>query len=421
MVNNLKKNNLKKKLELEESRPSQTFQRTILPNGMTIVFERRDIPVVSVAFAVRNGGINEDLSEKGISHFIEHLLYKGTPARDARKIAEEIEKNGGDLNGFTDELITAYWCKMPARHLDVALDVLSDMVKNPLFAEEEIEKERKVIFEEIKMRKDNPLIYTLDNIPGCLYEAPLGVPLIGTVKTMNSLDRKKIVEKFEEIYSPNNLILCVVGKADFNQIVSFVKKNFGDKKGKVPQIKIKTKYLSKTEKRAGIDQASLVFSYHIPLAGEKNAAAAKVLTTLMAGGMSSRLFHEIREKRNLAYSIKGDSESNKDFAYSFIYVGTTKENLSEVKKIILEEFDRVVKHLTLEELNSIKDQLVGNYQISMEDSQSQMVNLLMHEIDGNAKTFYDFEKKILGVTLEEVKSIAANALKMHSFFELIPE
>src|SRR3989338_3964917 len=150
------------------------IQRKILKNGMTVVLEKRNIPVVSVAFAVRQGGINENSDEKGISHFIEHMLYKGTPTRNAKKISEEIEKNGGVLNGFTDEMVTAYWCKMPSKHLNIALNVLGDMVKNPLFDEKEFEKERKVIFEEIKMRKDNPGIHALDKIQELLYEKPLG-------------------------------------------------------------------------------------------------------------------------------------------------------------------------------------------------------------------------------------------------------
>ena len=121
------------------------FYRKVLKNGMTILFEKRNLPVVSVAFAVRNGGLNDSLEEKGISHFIEHMLYKGTPTRNTQKIAQEIEKNGGEMNGFTAEQLTAYWCKMPSRHLDTALEVLSDMIKNPLFDEKELDKERQVI------------------------------------------------------------------------------------------------------------------------------------------------------------------------------------------------------------------------------------------------------------------------------------
>ena len=258
---------------------------------MTIIFEKRDIPVVAVAFAVRNGGINEQISEKGISHFIEHMLYKGTPKRDAKKIAEEIEKKGGELNGFTDEAITAFWCKMPSKHLKIAFEVLSDMIKNPLFDEKELEKEKEVIFEEIKMRKDSPHIYVLDKIQKQLYGGTLGINLIGTYETMSKIDRKKLIEKFKQIYQPNNMIMGVVGDADFEEIVEFAEKNFGNKKGKVPKIKFSLKNGTKIEKRKGIDQANLVFAYHVPLSTDKKCYAAEVLGTLMAGGMSSRLIY----------------------------------------------------------------------------------------------------------------------------------
>jgi len=397
------------------------FQRKILKNGMTVLFEKRDLPVVSVAFAVRNGGVNEFAEEKGISHFIEHMLYKGTPTRNTKKIAEEIEKNGGELNGFTDEEITAYWCKMPARHLKIALEVLSDMIKNPLFDEKELEKERKVIFEEIKMRKDSPRVYVLDEIKNYLYESPFGPSLIGTEKTMDSIDKNKIVNSFKKIYTPNNMILCIVGNANFEEIIQFIENNFSEIKGDIPQIEVKLRNESRTEKRKGIDQANLIFAYHSPLADDEKNYAAQVLSTLMAGGMSSRLFSEIREKRNLAYAVKGEASINKKFSYSIIYIGTTKENLEMVKKLILEEFEKVVNNLEEFELNQIKDQLIGNYQISMEDSQNQMVNLLLSEIHGDASEFYEFEKKISEVKLEDVKELAKNAVEKYSFFALVPE
>ncbi|MDO8623561.1 MAG: pitrilysin family protein [archaeon] len=396
------------------------FFRKVLKNGMTVIFEKRDIPVVSVAFAVRNGGINENEEEKGISHFIEHMLYKGTPTRNSKKIAEEIEKNGGELNGFTDETITAYWCKMPSKHLNIALDVLSDMVKNPLFDEKEIEKERKVIFEEMKMCKDNPRVHVFHEIQSLMYEKPFGIPLIGTQQTLNSIDKKKMMNKFKEIYSSNNLILCVVGQTNFDKIVEFAEKKFGNEKGKVPFFEIKLQNKEKTEKRKGIDQANLVFAYHSPLSKDKKNHAAQVLSTLMAGGMSSRLFSEIREKRNLAYAVKGDSSITKDYSYSVIYVGTEKQNVEIVKKLIIEEFEKVSKELDEKELNEVKEQIMGNYQISMEDSQIQMVNLLTFEIDGNAEEFYEFEKDIKNVKLEDVKELAKKAKEKYSFFALVP-
>ena len=397
------------------------FYKKILKNGMTLLFEKRNKPVISMAFAVRCGGINESLSDKGISHFIEHLLYKGTKKRSAKKIAEEIEKNGGYLNGFTDESLTAYYCKIPSKHFELAFDVLSDMVKNPLFDEEEIKKEKQVIFEEIKMYQDNPMRYVLQEIHRFLYKQPFGEPLIGTEKTLTSITKDKILKRFQKIYCPNNMILCIVGKADFKEILRLAEKNFGNQKGKTPKFKTLKKNATRIEKRKGIDQANLSFAYHVPTTKDRKNYAAFVLNTLMTGGLSSRLFQEIREKRNLAYAVKGESNINKDFAYNLIYVGTKKEHVNLVKKIILEEFKKASQNISESELASVKEQIIGNYQISTEDSQHQMVNLLLHEINGNAKDFYNFEKNILNVKLKDVKELAKKPIRKHSFFALIPK
>ncbi|MFH0831749.1 MAG: pitrilysin family protein [archaeon] len=395
------------------------FYRTKLKNGMTILFEKRNLPIVSVAFAVRAGGVNEIGEEKGISHFIEHMLYKGTPSRNAQKIASEIERNGGILNGFTSETATAFWCKLPSKQVNTALNVLSDMVKNPLFEKKELEKERKVIFEEIKMRKDSPRLYVSDQIPGHLYEPPLAIPLIGTYASMNSLDRQMLVDKFKRIYCPENMVLCVVGDADFGSITEFAEQNFGNEKGTIPKIPIKLKNEEIIEKRKSIDQANMAFACHAPLAQDKMSYAAVVLNTLMAGGMSSRLFSEIREKRNLAYAVKGEADITKDFAYHLIYVGAMKENVEKIKSIILNEFDKAASDISEKELNEVKNQIIGNHQISMEDSSEQMASLLLYEVDNNISGFYDFEKRISEVRLGDVQKLAK--IKKYTFFALVPD
>jgi len=401
----------------------ENFKKKVLKNGLTILFEKRDLPVVSVAFGIRAGGVNESLEEKGISHFIEHMLYKGTPTRNAKQIAEQIEKNGGELNGFTSEEITGYWCKMPSEKFSIALGVLSDMVKNPKFDKTEMEKERLVIFEEIKMRRDNPQIFVFDKIFESLYTGTLGKDLIGTEKTMNSIDRKKIVEKFEKIYKPNNMILCVVGDVNFNDVIKFAEKNFFDSSGEeVPEQKFDLKTGVKVEERLGLDQANLIFAYHVPVSLDKSNFTAKVLSAITAEGMSSRLFSEIREKRNLAYSIKGGSDINKRFAYNFVYVGTMKENVEQVKKLILQEFEKVSKELDEKELAEAKQQLIGHYKISMEDSQNQLIELLAAEVHGKAEDFYEFEENIKKVKLKDVKEMASKITDgNYSFFALVPK
>ena len=392
-----------------------------MKNGMTLLFEKRDLPIVSVSLAVKSGGVNEFPEEKGISHYIEHMLYKGTPTRNAKKIAEEIEKKGGELNGFTAEEITAYWCKMPSKHLKIALEVLTDMVKNPLFDEKELEKERQVIFEEIKLYHDNPRMHVFDEVQKLMYDGTMNINLAGTFETMNTINREKILNKFNQVYKTNNLILCVVGDADLKYLIEFAEKNFEKEKGKIPEQKFNLENSSKEESRGGIDQANLVFAYHTPLAKDEKSYAAIVLSALTAEGMSSRLFSEIREKRNLAYSIKGSANINKTFAYNLIYAGTQKENVNKVKKLILEEFEKVTKDLNEEELNQVQEQLIGNYHISMEDSQNHMVNLLATEIHGNAKEFYEFEEKIKKVKLKDVKELAEKVKGDYSFFALIPK
>jgi len=398
---------------------TKRFQRKILKNGITIIFEKRDIPVVSVAIAIKHGGIHEKENEKGISHFIEHMLYKGTPTRNSKQIATEIEKNGGELNGFTSEEVTAYWCKMPSIHTNIALRVLTDMVKNPLFDEKELEKERKVIFEEIKMRKDSPRIFIFDEIQSYLYKNPFGENLIGTEENLMKIDKKRITEKFKEIYTPNNMIICVVGNYSMEKIIKWAEENFKQKNKKIKQLKIKKINNSKIIKRKGIDQANMVIAFHLPLAKDKKNYAAQVLMTLMGEGMSSRLFTEIREKKNLAYAIKADTNINKDFSYGIIYAGTTPEKTKICKKLILEEFEKVSKNLTEKELEETKNQMIGNYLISMEDSQVQLGNLLTSEIESSAEEFYKFEKMIKSVKLKDVKKLAK--IKKYSFLALIPE
>ncbi|MEA3414213.1 MAG: pitrilysin family protein [Nanoarchaeota archaeon] len=410
------------------------FKRVVLKSGLTVLFEKRDIPVVSMAYAVKQGGINESSEEKGISHFIEHMLYKGTLTRNTKQLSTEIEKNGGELNGFTTEEITAFFCKMPSETAEIGLEVLTDMIMNPLFDEKEIEKERKVIFEEIKMRKDNPRIYVFDEIQGFLYEEPFASNLIGTEKTMNALGKKELTEMFKKVYVPENLILTVVGNYEFDKLIEFVEKSFEEKfrvnsgsSDAYPKAlnsgaqEIKLKNETKIEKRKGIDQVNMILAFHTPLAKDKKSYAAKVLMTLMGDGLSSRLFSEIREKRNLAYSIRGEAGISKDYSFCIIYVGTSPENTEKVKELVLKEFEKASKDISEKELSEVKKQILGNYEIGMEDSQVQMVNLIMAEYQKNAEDFYEFKEKISKVKLEDVKEIASSVEANYSFFALVPE
>lgn len=397
------------------------FKRKKLSNGMTLLFEKRNLPVVSVGFGFKYGSLYESLEEKGIAHFIEHMIFKGTKSRNTEQISRQIEKNGGMFNAITSEVLTFYYFKIPSDKLNLGLEVFLDVLKNPLFKQEELDKERNVIFEEIKLHQDNPLMHVFHETQKCLYNGTLEIGTIGTEETVNSLKRDDLIKRFNEAYNPENMILCVVGNADFDEIVEFAEKNFEKKSSNVSKKEFSEINKEKTEKRQGIDQANLVFAYHIPKAENKKSYAAKLLSAITAQGMSSRLFTEIREKRNLAYAIKGGSEITQDFAYNFIYIGTTKEKVQEVKNIILEQLKDVSENLKEDELKEAKKQLIGNYKISMEDSEEQMINLLFEEINGNAEEYYEFEKNISEVRLEDVKELAKKACEKYSSFVLEPK
>ena len=195
------------------------FNKKVLSNGLTVIHEKRDVPVTTVMMAVRYGAMFETKEEKGIAHFMEHLCFKGTDKRNAHEIAHALEKVGGDLNAFTHEEMTAYHVKLPSKHLELGIDVISDIFFNPTFPEEEVQKEANVICEEIKMYRDNPRAHTLENIKANLYAAPFGMFTAGTEEIIKGISRDQILAKHRELYIPKNAVLCVVGNNEFEDVV----------------------------------------------------------------------------------------------------------------------------------------------------------------------------------------------------------
>ncbi len=397
------------------------IKRKILKNGMTVVYEERDSNVFALAYAVRFGGINESINEKGISHFIEHMLYKGNKNAGTKEIGEAFERRGGVMNGFTDEQLTAFWVKAPKRHFFDIFKVLTEMMKNPSFDAKEIEKEKGVIFEEMKMRNDNPRSFVMNKIKGNLYEEPFGPDLIGTKETLSSMDRKTLVGKFRNIYQPQNMICAIVGNVDFEKVCNLLEADFAKGETKIKNVLVKPKNERQLISKKGVDQASMVMAFHTPKYGEEGHHAAQVLSCLMGGGLSSRLFLEIREKRNLAYSVSSNTVAEKDFSYTYVYVGTTKEKVKEVEKIILDEFEKVSKDLTEEELEGVKEQVIGNFFVSHDDSQIALTSLIYFEIIGNAEDVLKFEENIRNVKVDDVKKMAKRIGKDYSMLTLVPE
>lgn len=393
------------------------FHRKKLDNGLTVIFEKRKIPVVSVASSVKFGAQYESEKIKGISHFIEHLVFKGTKKRKVDEIPHEIESKGGIINAFTGEEITCYWNKLPNKYFSLGADISIDLVSNPLFEGKALERERKVILEEIKMYNDNPSTYVLERIKEMLYEKPFNMSIAGTSETVSGLSREKVVELYNSIYASNNMIFSVVGDVSWENVLNEAKK-FPDTNKEIRPMDFVLRNGEMIKKRKGIDQAHEVLGFHMPKLNDKNRYAAEIFDSILGGGMSSRLFQEVREKRGLCYAIKSNLEQSKDYSYEFIYVGTVKEKIEEVRRLILKEIKKL-KDLKQADLTQAKERLIGLREISKEKSDSTMFDLLQEELGGDASNYYKYEEEVNKVNLDEVRKLSS--LKGYSFVALVPE
>lgn len=401
----------------------KNFKKRKLKNGITVIHEFRDLPVVSFAISNPFAGAHETADIKGIAHAIEHLVFTGTTTRTHEDISREIEKKGGILNAFTAQDVTSFWFKLPAEHLFSGIDILADMLNNPLFDEKKFEKEKRVICEEIKIYRDDPKSHVMEMIESNLYEEPFGIGILGTKETVMGLKRDFVFNFFKKNYSPENFIVTIVGKADFEKVCNYIEKIFKPRGEKPLQhVPIKKKFKETKEERLGIDQAQFVFATHSPMHNDGKKYAMEVLNAYLAKGMSSKLFLEIREKRGLAYTVQGSTNSEKNYAYYSIYAGTTKKALPEVKKLILEGFQNLIKDMSDQDLKEAKETLIGLRKVCSEESISVLNDLTFEEIEsGKAENYYDYEKEVKKVDLKDIKILAKQSLKNYSTATIVPK
>ena len=279
-----------------------------------------------------------------------------------------------------------------------------------------MERERGVILEEIKMYHDNPSSHVLEKIKEMLYGYPFGMSIAGSHETVSGLTREKVVDLFNSIYSTNNIIFSVVGNTNWEDVLNEAKK-FPKKTSVINSIPISLRNGECVEKRKGIDQAHEVLGFHMPRLGDKNRYAAQVFENILGGGMSSRLFQEIREKRGLCYAVKSNLEQSKDYSYMMIYVGTVKEKINQVKELALKEIKKL-SSLKQRDLSEAKERLIGLRQVSKEKCDSTMIELLQEEIGGDASEYYNYEEKINSVDLKSVQELSK--FKGYSFVALVP-
>lgn len=395
------------------------FYKKKIENGPIILFEKRDVPVVSVMAAVPFGSAYEPENFNGMAHFIEHMVFKGTKTKSSLEIRRLIEDKGGILNAFTSKEITGYWAKLPSRHIERGIDVVSDIMLNPIFDKKEMEKERKVILEEIKMNHDSPSRFAIRKVSELLYEKPFGLETIGTEDTLKKIRQENMFGS-HKIYCPQNMIISVVGDANFDDVIKLVKKNFCVERHleKLKDISINRVHGEFIDKRENIHQASVALAFHAPSMKDKLRYAAEALNTIYGKYSSSRLFEEIREKRGLAYTANSEYESERSYGNIYAFIGTKEDSVKEVKRIALEEMKKLQK-ITDKELSEIKEKMIGSFEIESEESDNVASKLIMEELAGNAENYYNYRDYVNNIKLEDVRNLAK--IKGYSFVAVMPK
>jgi predicted Zn-dependent peptidase len=392
---------------------SRNVRKAVLPNGLTLLTESMpQVRSISLGIWLNTGSRQEKREKCGISHFIEHMVFKGTRNRTAEQIARSMDSIGGHLDAFTAKECISFNAVVLDQHFTMALDVLSDLVLNPLFDPDDIARERSVVLEEIKSEEDNPE-YLLHEIFTAKFwkNHPLGRPILGTRQTVAGLDRRAIQGQFERSYRPNHMVIAAAGYLDHRRVREQVEKRFrhlqagnhlpAERKPQIePHITLKN--------RDFLEQAHLclgVPSY--PLAHERRYGCY-VLSTLLGGGMSSRLFQKIREQQGLAYSVFSELTPYRDTGGLLVCAGTSAASVPKVLAGITEEFrDLKEKRVSQEELQRAKDQLKGSIMLGLESSSSRMSNLARHQMYfGRILSMDEMIQKIEAVTAREIMELA---------------
>ncbi|CAK7192671.1 putative zinc protease [Commensalibacter sp. Nvir] len=390
---------------------SKAVNISILPSGVKIVTERMEhVETLSLGAYVNAGTRYEESCENGISHFLEHMAFKGTEKRSAFEIAETIENVGGHINAYTAREITAYYLKLLKEDLELGVDILGDILTHSTFNPEEIEKERSVILQEIGQTNDTPDDIIFDYFQDTAYpNQPMGRPTLGTHAIINTLNRNHLKEYVNNHYISSNIIFSAAGNVKHDQIVSMVERYFkdlpqGNKISPLPAAYQGGEFRKEKE----LDQAHIVLGF--PSVNYKHTLyyPAVLLSIILGGGMSSRLFQEIREKRGLVYSIYSYNNTHLDDGVLGIYAGTGKKQTKELLSVLIEELKKVQHFIKPEELKRTKAQLKSSLLMSMESTASRCEQIARHlQIYGRVIPAHEIVKKIDAVELEDIYNIAA--------------
>jgi predicted Zn-dependent peptidase len=396
---------------------STMVNKSVLSNGVRVLTET--IPhalSVSIGIWVENGSRYEQAHENGVSHFIEHLLFKGTKKRSAARIAEEIDSVGGVLNAFTGKEYTCYYAKVLGEHLPLGLEVLADIFLDSLFSAQDVDRERQVVLQEISQAEDTPddLIHDLFNLS--FWEGhPLALPVFGSVATVSAIDREMMVSFMKERYRAQRVFIAAAGQVEHQALIERCEELFRGVEGNgrhIPTGPPQSHGVFVHHERP-LEQVHICFgspglSYAHPL-----RYAAYVMNTAVGGGMSSRLFQEVREKRGRVYTIHSFMPSYLDCGYFAVYAGTNAEWAREVLEVSLTELAKIAREgLTSTELARAKSQLKGNLLLGLESTDSRMNRLAHNEIYfGGHVPLEEVARRIERVTADEIVELASTLFK----------
>jgi predicted Zn-dependent peptidase len=396
-------------------------QKTVLNNGIRIVTE--PLPYlysVSVGIWVDNGSRDENPDENGTSHFIEHMIFKGTRNRSALEIAKEMDAIGGMSNAFTSKEQTCFYNRVLENHLEQGVEILLDIFLNSLFDPEELERERLVVLQEISMVEDTPDEYTHVLLGETAYEGnSLAQPILGTPETVQAINQKRILNYLGRSYSPEKIVVAAAGKVDHEAFLNLVAPAL-DKIRPIaatnnrhnPVLSSRSKVVSKD-----LEQVHVAWATGAPSAVDPRRYACTLMNVIMGGNMSSRLFQEVREKRGLAYTIYSFLSSYRDIGMWGIYTAVAKETLAETLKVIGQELQKLKKgKLSSSELSAAKEFVKGGILLGAESSDNRMTRIAKNEITfGRDLPFEEILKDLDKVTPDEVVALADEILQPDQF------
>lgn len=389
------------------------YQLTEHSSGIRVLTESMpNLRSVTSGFWVGVGSRDEPQELSGMSHFIEHLLFKGTSRRTAKRIAEEFDAMGGELNAFSAKEYTCYYAKVLDEKVEEAFEIITDMLLRPLMRPKDVDAERKVILEEIAMHEDSPDDIIHDLFVSAMWEShPLGQSVLGHQNIIRTLQSEEIDRFFNSYYRPENIVVAAAGNIDHGRVVDLIDNHMepasatikNERHSVVPEIRPHTVVYDRPTEQAHI----VLGTQGLPRRHPSRFALA-VLDNILGGGMSSRLFQKIREERSLVYSIFSYHSMYAETGLVAIYAGTSPENSSSVLQLIKEELELLIeKGLTEEELERSKGHIKGNLVLSLEDSGSRMTRLGKSEIcQGELLSLDQLLKRIDAVTREDIKELA---------------